>query len=129
MRPLLLRSADVAARAQLGGLDRLARQWRKKLGKDWRRTRVVVLVPRQAKRDNLQYLYFRALMGRAAQGRRLFYATNVFAASGGRRLLGTILLDRRASVAFFRNPTRLERDLLGDAAKRQIAWLFSRRRR
>lgn len=128
MRPLVLRSADVAARAQLDGLDRLARQWRKRLGRDWARTKVVVLAPRQARRDNLQYLYFRALMGRAAEGKRLFYGTNIFSASGGQRLIGTIVLDRGASVAFFRNPTRLERDLLGDAAKRHITRLFARRR-
>lgn len=129
MRPLVLASADVAARAQLDGLDRLARQWRKRLGKDWARTNVIVLVPRQAKRDNLQYLYFLALMGRGAVDKRLFYGTNIFSAPGGRRLVGTIVLDRGASVAFFANPTRLERDLLGDAAKRHIARIFARRRR
>jgi hypothetical protein len=55
-------------------------------------------------------------MGARAEGVRLFYAENVFAADGGANLLGTILLDRGASVAFFANPLRLERDLLADAA-------------
>lgn len=128
MRPLVLGSADVAARAQLDGLDRLARQWRKRLGKGWARTNVVVLGPRQARRDNLQYLYFRALMGGAAAGKRLFYGTNIFSPPGGQRLIGTIVLDRGASIAFFQNPTRLERDLLGDAARRHITRLFARRK-
>jgi hypothetical protein len=126
-RPLLA-SAALAARAQLNGLDALMQRWRKALGKDWRRTNVVVLTSRQARRDNLQYLYFLALMGRAAHGKRLFYGTNIFSAAGGQRLAGTIQLDRGASVAFFRDPKRLERDLLGDAAKRYIARLFARRR-
>lgn len=129
MRRPVLASADLAARAQLDGLDARMRRWRKRLGKDWRRTVVVVLTSRQARRDNLQYLYFRALMGDAAVGKRLFWGTNIFSAQGGHRLAGTILLDRGASVAFFRNPRRLERDLLGDAAKRHIVRLIARRHR
>jgi hypothetical protein len=42
-------------------------------------------------------------------------------------LLGTILNDRAASLAFFDDPVRLERDLLADAAQRHLNRLFPRR--
>lgn len=121
MRPLVLINADVAARAQLDGLNSLVEKWRQRLGDAaWRKTYVVVLAPRQARPGSLQYAYFRRLMGWRAEGVRLFYAENIFSAGGGANLLGTILLDRGASVDFFANPRRLERDLLADAAIRNL---------
>ena len=127
MRPYVLASADVAGRAQLDGLHALMGKWRGMLGADWGRTRVVVLTPRQPRAGNLQYAYFLRLMGRGAVNKRLFFAENIFAPDGARNLLGTIELDRRASVAFFGDPLRLERDLLADVAKRHVKRLFAKR--
>lgn len=125
MRPLILRNADVAARAQLEGLNELVQRWRKRLGEAvWRKTYVVVLAPRQARPGSLQYAYFRRIMGQRAEGVRLFYAENIFSADGGARLLGTILLDRGAGSAFFADPRRLERDLLADAAIQYLGRLL-----
>ena len=117
MRPPILRNTDVAAAAQLGGLHALVGKWRKQLGEAaWKETTVIVLAPRQARPGSLQYAYFQRYLGWRAEGRRLFYGENVFAADAAVRLLGTILLDKGASVAFFGNPRRLERDMLSDAA-------------
>lgn len=117
MRPLVLANADGAARAQLDGLHALVVKWRAELGAEaWRRAYVIVMAPRQARPGSLQYAYFKRAMGWRAEGKRLFYAENVFSATGAARLLGTILLDRGASMAFFDTPLRLERDLLADAA-------------
>lgn len=127
MRPYVLASADVAGRAQLDGLHVLMGKWRSMLGADWSQTRVVVLTPRQPRAGNLQYAYFLRLMGRGAVNKRLFIAENIFAADGARDLLGTIELDRGASVAFFNDPLRLERDLLADVAKRHVRRLFAKR--
>jgi hypothetical protein len=66
-------------------------------------------------------------MGPGAEGRRLWYAEGVFDKDGGLNLLGTILVDRGASLAFFANPVRLERDLLADSAARHLDRLFPRR--
>ena len=41
-------------------------------------------------------------------------------------LLATIVTDRSAGVAFFGDETRLERDLLSDAAKAYLLRLFGR---
>jgi hypothetical protein len=127
MRPLVLASADAAARAQLDGLHALVNKWRAELGPRWTHVDVVVLGPKQPRVGNLQYAYFQRAMGRGAEGRRLWYAEGVFDKDGGLNLLGTILIDRGASLSFFNDPVRLERDLLADAAARHLDRLFPRR--
>ena len=125
MRPLVLESGRIAAEAQLDGLHQRTTTIRKALGDNgWRRLKVIVLGPRQARVGNLQYSYFARAMGKDAEGVRLFYAEGIFDPKGGRRLLGTILLDRVASRAYFGDPKRLERDFLSDAAAAHIARLF-----
>jgi hypothetical protein len=127
-RPLVMASADSAARLQLDGLHALVGRWRAEMGEAaWRRAYVVVLGPRQPRVGNLQYVYFVRALGPGAEGKRLFYAEGTFDRDGGQRLLGTILLDRGASVAFFADPVRLERDLLADGAARHLNRLFPRR--
>jgi len=127
MRPLLLASADAAARVQLDGLHALVTKWRQELGPHWSHTDVVVLGPKQPRVGNVQYEYFKRAMGPNAEGRRLWYAEGIFDKDGGLTLFGTILVDRGASLAFFGNPTRLERDLLADGAAKHLAKLFPRR--
>jgi len=124
MRPLVLASADAAAKAQLDGLHALVTKWRAELGAHWGHIHVVVLGPKQPRPGNVQYEYFVRAMGRAAVGKRLWYAEGVFDKDGGANLLGTILLDRGASIAFFNDPARLERDLLADGATRHLNRLF-----
>jgi hypothetical protein len=129
MRPLVLASADFAARAQLDGLHALVNKWRAEMGPGpWSHIPVVVLGPKQPRVGNVQYEYFVRALGRGAVGRRLWYAEGVFTQKGATDLLGTILLDRGASITFFNDPVRLERDLLGDAAQRHLNRLFPPRR-
>lgn len=119
--PRTLESANIATIAQLEALHALVGRWRKDIpAAEWKRMHVVVLGSRQPREGNLQYAYFRKLMGRRAENRRLFYAEGIFTEKGAKTLLGTILIDRDAAIAFFRNPKRLERDLLADAAARWI---------
>lgn len=127
MRPLVLASADAAAKAQLDGLHALVNKWRAELGPRWTHVDVVVLGPKQPRPGNVQYEYFRRAMGPGADGRRLWYAEGVFDRDGGLNLVGTILVDRGASISFFNDPKRLERDLLADAAARHLNRMFPRR--
>jgi len=127
MRPLVLASADAAAKAQLDGLHALVNKWRAELGPHWSHVDVVVLGPKQPRPGNVQYEYFRRAMGPGAEGRRLWYAEGIFDKDGGMTLLGTILVDRGASITFFNDPKRLERDLLADAARRHLDRMFPRR--
>lgn len=129
MRPLVLASADAAAKAQLEGLHALVGKWRAELGPAaWAQVHVVVLGPKQPRPGNVQYEYFVRALGRGAVGKRLWYAEGVFDRDGGVNLLGTILLDRGASIAFFADPARLEGDLLADGAQRHLNRLFPVRR-
>lgn len=127
MAPLVLASADAAARAQLDGLHAAVNKIRAELGPHWSHVDVVVLGPKQPRPGNVQYEYFVRAMGRGAVGKRLWYAEGIFDKDGGMNLLGTILNDRAASIAFFKDPVRLERDLLADAAQRHLNRLFPRR--
>ena len=125
---MLLANANIAARAQLTGLDRLLRQWKKELGADWRRVTVVNLAPRQAAPRNAQGSFVLAWFGRRSLNRQVFLTRNVFSDAAARTLMGTIFLDRQASLAFFGNTWRLEQDLLSDAAAAQIRRILGRRR-
>jgi hypothetical protein len=126
--PAILDNVRDAARAQLDGLDAVTERWRAQIGEDdWRRAKVVVLGVRQARADNLQYSYFRRALGPNAENQRLFYAEGLFTEQLGLDLLGTILLDRGVSMAFFGNESRMERDLLGDAAATYLDEMFGKR--
>lgn len=126
--PSILDNVRDAARAQLDGLDSVAQRWRATVGEErWREAKVVVLGVRQARVDNLQFAYFRRTFGEDAVNRRLFYAEGLFTEELGLDLLGTILLDRGVSMAFFGNETRMERDLLGDAASAYLDEMLAKR--
>lgn len=127
MGPKVLASANVAARAQLSSLNALLHKWRKRLGPAWRRVKVVNLAPRQAAPRNAQGSFVLAWFGRHTLNRQVFLTRNIFSDAAARTLLGTIFLDRRASVAFFGTPSRLERDLLSDAGERQTRRILRRR--
>jgi hypothetical protein len=124
MQPYVLESGRVAAEAQLNGLHALMTRWRRALGSAWARVWVVNLAPRQARPGNLQHAYLKRLMGAKADGQRLITGENIFDEKSALRLLGTIILDRAASRAFFGDPARLERDFLSDAAAAHVRRIF-----
>lgn len=126
--PAILDNVRDAARAQLDGLDSVITRWRTTMGEDdWRQAKIVVLGVRQARVDNLQFSYFRRALGEDAVNKRLFYAEGLFTEQLGLDLLGTILLDRGIGLAFFGNESRMERDLLGDAAGAYLDEMFAKR--
>ena len=80
---------------------------------------VVVGGVHQARANNIQMQYFQALLGAESleNDRRVIYAESIRDARGALDLLGTHILDRAIAIDFFASPTRMQRDLLGDAAK------------
>lgn len=127
MAPLVLANADDAAKLQLDALHALVQRWRQDLSADeWRRVYVVVLGGKLPRVGNLQYAYFVEALGPGSADRRVIYAEGIFDPPGGLALLATIVTDRSAGVAFFGDETRLERDLLSDAAKAYLLRLFGR---
>jgi hypothetical protein len=125
LEPAVMSAGRAAARAQLDGLDRAARRLHAALGEEaWQRAYVVVLGVRQARVDNLQYSYFKRALGPEAEGKRLIYAESIFDEAKALDLLGTILLDRAISIAFFDQEYRMERDFLGDATAEYLPVLL-----
>jgi hypothetical protein len=105
----LLRAASDAAFAELEAQEREA-------------VIVVVAGAHQARARSLPMQFFRQELGET-QGpeRRVLYAESATSLEQVRTLVGTLLLDRELAIGFFGDPTRLQRDVLGDAAAAQLA--------
>lgn len=115
--PLVLESAGDAARAQLDALHARVMAWRKEMSaEEWKRLRVVVLGNHMPRADNLAMHYFTRLLGPPVDDRRLVYAEGLGDEKRALDLLGTVVLDTAIGEAFFADPLRMHRDLLGDAA-------------
>jgi hypothetical protein len=86
-----------------------------------RELEVVVAGAHQARTRSLGMQYFQKRFGEAAgEERRVAYAESAGSAEEARSLVGTRRLDRAIARAFFGDPKRLQRDVLGDAAKRAL---------
>ncbi|MBY0523501.1 MAG: hypothetical protein K2R98_08875 [Gemmataceae bacterium] len=100
--------------------------WRKELTADeWRQLRVVVMEAPQARRVDLGLEYFARLLGEPVSGGRIFFAESLYMSEGEQWALdhiGKQELDTAVASAFFNDPQRLDRDILGDAA---VAYLES----
>jgi hypothetical protein len=127
LRPLLDENARDAARLQIAAMDEQVRTWRATLTEgEWKRLTVIVLGSQLPRRDNLAVQYFARLLGEPGEGRRIVYAEGLGDEQRALDLLGTRLVDTRIGVAFFDDPTRMHRDLLGDAAREVLDGLFGK---
>jgi hypothetical protein len=127
LRPLLDANATDAARAQIDGLRKALEAWRKDVPeKEWRRATYIVQAGQTPRRDHLAVQLFARLAGAKGEGPRVVYAESIFDEAKALRLLGTLRLDGRVGEDLFGDPTRLYRDLLGDAAKAYLDELFKK---
>jgi hypothetical protein len=86
------------------------------------RLEIVVAGAHQARARSLALQYFQRRMGeRPDEERRVAYAEAARSAEEARDLIGTRRLDRAVARAFFGEESRLQRDVLGDAAARLLA--------
>ena len=93
---------------------------------EWKRLTVVVMGRQLPRKDNLAVQYFARLFGEPGEGRRIIYAEALFDEAKALDLLGTHLVDTRIGEAFFADPQRMHRDLLGEAAKVHLDTLFKK---
>lgn len=117
--PPLLRLIDEATRAQLAALHRAVTELLEGLD-DRRRDalHVVVAGAHQARARSLGMQYFRRVFDEPeGTERRVTYAEAVESVQDAVRLVGVQRLDREMARAFFGDETRLQRDVLGDAAR------------
>ena len=119
----LLRLADYATKIQLQVLDEVVERLIASLPPEDRAALTIVVTgDHQARERNLATQYFRSRTSRWRDGEeRVLYAENVEDLEGALQLVGTQSLDAALAGAFFGDRTRLQRDVLGDAAKRQLA--------
>jgi hypothetical protein len=119
--PLMLANADDAAAAHLAALNDQMEAWRLEMtAEEWRSMHVVVMSAHMARDREIAMQYFARLLGEPTEGHRLIFAEGLFDEPRALDLLGTHLLDGRASLAFFGDETRLHRDLLSDGATRAL---------
>jgi hypothetical protein len=125
VRPLIDSSVAEAAKVQLDALNAAVKAWKGKLTEDeWKQLTVVVMGSQMPRKDNAAVLYFARLLGEPGEGRRIIYAEALWDEQKALDLLGTHRLDARIGEAFFKDPTRMSRDLLGPAARAYLDELF-----
>ncbi len=118
-RPHLLRATDEATRLHLAALHEKTNEALAAMSEEEKRSFVVVVTgDHQARARSVGMQYFRKRL-REPEGReeRVLYAEAVADVEGAIALVGTNRLDRELARAFFDDEHRLQRDVLGDAAK------------
>jgi hypothetical protein len=117
--PRLLVLIDHATQLELKALHAAAENALARLDADaLRELEVVVAGAHQARARSLGMQYFTKRFGEApGEERRIAYAESAQDVEAARALVGTRRLDRAIARAFFGDPKRLQRDVLGDAAK------------
>ena len=125
--PLLLANTTDAANAQLEALDEAVKDLAKQISPEaWGRSMAIITGPKTAREGNLQSQYFLFAFGEKATGQRVQYMENIFDEDQALSVLQTILTDRKIGGLFFNDPSRMERDLLSDAATAELLRRFGR---
>lgn len=120
--PDLLRITDDATDLQLDALDDVVARVVEHMSPGERASfHVVVTGDHQARARSLGCQYFRKILGEVADEEcRVVYAENVTTVDEAATLMRTRAIDTQLAGAFFGDPRRLQRDVLGDAAALQL---------
>jgi hypothetical protein len=123
--PALLRLVDEATRVQLDALHAQVEEVLAEMTPEERAgLQVVVAGAHQARERSLAMQYFHKRLGEPeGLEERVTYAENVADADQAVALVGARRFDRALAQAFFGDPRRLQRDVLGDAAAAHLAHL------
>jgi len=125
MAPLVLENVTEATRAQLDATHAVVSAFRRDLtAEEWSRLHVVIIGPHMPREGLVMMQYFLRLLGEPREGRRVIYAESLWQEPQALDLLATHLLDGDVGAAFFGDPMRMHRDLLGDAARQYLPHLL-----
>lgn len=125
MAPLVMENAREAARAQLDAIHALVSAWRHDLNpREWSQLQVVITGPHMPRQNLTVTQYFLRLLHETAEGGRVVYAEALWDEPKALDLLAAHMLDGSVGEAFFGEPLRMHRDLMGDAAGRYIPTLL-----
>jgi hypothetical protein len=110
-----------AAALELAALRQVVQAWRRQhLAASWDRVKVVVIGSHMARDGEVSWQFFSRLLGQDCAGGRLVFAEGLWEPKEAMGLLATHGVDRDLGQAFFGDPRRTHRDVLGGAAKK---WL------
>jgi hypothetical protein len=130
--PLYLENAALCAELQLDVLHKQVLKWKDQLGPElWREVHVVVCAAHQARYRETTKQYFQRLFGEeegfgAEREDRVIYGEHIKDVDGAIDLLARHLVDQRASVDLFADRSRLQEDLMSDAAATYLEKLLPR---
>lgn len=125
MAPLVLQNVTEAARAELDAVNTQVSAWRHELSPQaWSQLHVVIIGPHMPREKLSVMQYFLRLLNEPAEGGRVIYAESLWDEQKAMDLLATHLLDGGVGEAFFGDPMRMHRDLLGDAAAEYLPSLL-----
>jgi hypothetical protein len=118
--PRILHITELATRAQIAGLHEAVEAALSKLSPDEQaELQVVVVGDHQARARSLGMQYFkRRFREQPGADQRVTYGENIDSEEEAISLVATRRLDKIIAQAFFGDENRLQRDVLGDAAKR-----------
>lgn len=117
IRPGMLQNVEDATRLRIDNYHSQMKIWRKQLNAgEWAQLHVVIPGAALPRRNSAAVQYFSKLLQERGEGKRVIYAESQFEESKDLQLLGTHLLDAQVGAAFFGDPWRMQRDLLGSAA-------------
>lgn len=117
IRPVMLRNIEQATRLRIDNYHSQMKLWRKKLSeKEWKHLHVVIPGAAMPRKNSAAVQNFSKLLRERGEGKRVIYAESQFDEAQDMNLLGTHVLDSQVGVAFFGDPWRMQRDLLGSAA-------------
>jgi len=122
VRAALLQCIDAATVIQVRVLDETTRQILADMTEEERHTFMVVVTgDHQARQRSLPMQYFQRLFGeKPGADDRVLFGESVGDEKEAVALIGSLRLNRAIAATFFGDETRLQRDILGDAAHQRL---------
>ncbi len=121
MGPLVLENAYESLALQLDVIDGRLKTWKEGISpEDWKRLRVAVMAPHMPREENSTVQYLQKMLKQNYEGEGIIYGEGKNEEDFAMDLIGTHVLDRQVAINFFKDPWRMHRDLLADAAKRYL---------
>jgi hypothetical protein len=120
--PWYLEGAVAGARLEIDSLHETVMGWKERMGEEnWERIHVVVCAAHQGRYREATLQYFQRLLGEqeglaAEMEDRVIYAEHIDEPGAALDLLARHIVDQKASNDLFKDPLRLQRDLMADGA-------------
>jgi len=130
IRPLFMDHVDIAAALELDMLHKQVSEWREFMGEnEWGKMNVVLLLGHQARYREVSSQYFHRLLREsesvgAHNESRIVHAESIWDDAAALKLLARHRVDSAASIAFFDDTSRLQEDLMSDAATTYLTVLL-----